>query len=67
MTVGFPGSSVVKNLPAKQEMWVQSLGWEDPPEKKMTTDFNIFAGKSCGQRKTGNSPQDHKELDTLSN
>ena len=21
----------VKNLPAMQETWVQSLGWEDPP------------------------------------
>ena len=24
--MGFPGGSVVKNLPAKEEMWVQSLG-----------------------------------------
>ena len=30
---GFPGGSVVKNLPAKQETWVQSLGQEDPLEK----------------------------------
>ena len=28
---GLPGSSVVKNLPAMQETWVQSLGWEDSP------------------------------------
>ena len=28
---GFPGGTVVKNPPAKQETWVQSLGWEDPP------------------------------------
>ena len=27
---GFPDGSVVKNPPAKQEMWVQSLGDEDP-------------------------------------
>jgi len=27
---GFPGSSVVKNPPAKQDTWVWSLGWEDP-------------------------------------
>ena len=29
----FPGGSAVNNLPAVleiQEMWVQSLGWEDP-------------------------------------
>ena len=25
-----PGGSAVKNLPAMQEMWVQSLVWEDP-------------------------------------
>ena len=31
--LGFPGGSVVKNLPAKQKMWVQSLGWEDPLEE----------------------------------
>ena len=27
---GFPCGSVVKNLPAKQETWVQSLDQEDP-------------------------------------
>ena len=26
-------SQLVKNLPAMQETWVQSLGWEDPLEK----------------------------------
>ena len=25
--------NVVKNLPAMQETWVLSLGWEDPLEK----------------------------------
>ena len=29
----FPGGSVVKNLPATQEPWVQSLGQEDTLEK----------------------------------
>ena len=28
---------VVKNLPAMLDTWVQSLGWEDPMEKGMTT------------------------------
>ena len=28
---------MVKNLPAMQETWVQSLGWEDPLEKGMAT------------------------------
>ena len=41
--VGFPGSSVVKNLPVKQETWVQFLGQEDPPKKEMTTHFSILA------------------------
>ena len=26
-------AQMVKNLPAMQETWVQSLGWEDPLEK----------------------------------
>ena len=30
---GFPGGSVLKNPPAKQEMWVGFLGWEDSPER----------------------------------
>ena len=29
----FPVAQLVKNLPAMQEMWVLSLGWEDPLEK----------------------------------
>ena len=39
---GFPGSSVVKNLPAKQETWVQSLGWEDLLEKEMAICSSIL-------------------------
>ena len=35
--MGFPGGSVVKNPPAMQETWVQSLGWEDPLEEGMET------------------------------
>ena len=29
----FPVAQMVKNLPAMRETWVQSLGWEDSPEK----------------------------------
>ena len=43
MQLGFPGGSVVKNLPAIQETWVQSLGWEDPLEEEMTTYSSILA------------------------
>jgi len=35
----------VKNLPAVQETWVQSLGWEDPLEKRMTIHSSILAGR----------------------
>ena len=38
-------SQLVKNLPAVQETHGQSLGWEDPLEKEMTTHSNILAGK----------------------
>ena len=34
---------MVKNLPAMQETWVRSLGWEDPLEKRMATHSSILA------------------------
>ena len=34
---------MVKNLPAMQETYVQSLGQEDPLEKEMTTHSSISA------------------------
>ena len=36
----------VKNLPAVQETWVLSLGWEDALEKEMATHSSILASKS---------------------
>ena len=36
-------ASSVKNLTAKQEVQVRSLGREDPLEKEMATPFSIFA------------------------
>ena len=41
--VGFPVAQTVKNLPAMQETWVQSLGWEDPLEKGMAIHSSILA------------------------
>ena len=35
-------SQMVKNLPAVQETWVQSLGWKDPLEKGMATQYSIL-------------------------
>ena len=34
---------MVKNLPAMQETWVQSLGREDPLEKEVATHSSILA------------------------
>ena len=42
----FPGGSAVKNPPAMQktqEMWIQSLGQEDPLEKGIATHSSILA------------------------
>ena len=36
-------AEMVKNLPAVQEIWVQTLGWEDPLEKEMAIRSNILA------------------------
>ena len=35
-------AQMVKNPPAVQETWVQSLGWEDPLEKGMVTHSSIL-------------------------
>ena len=40
---GFPDGSVIKNLSAKYEMRVWSLGREDPLEKEMVTHSSILA------------------------
>ena len=42
MSLGFPDGSVVKNLPAVQETWVQSLGREDPLEEGMATHSSVL-------------------------
>ena len=36
-------AQLVKNLPAMQEIWIQSLGQEDLLEKEMATHFSILA------------------------
>ena len=36
-------AQTIKNLPAMQETWVQSLGWEYPLEEGMTTLSSILA------------------------
>ena len=49
MLKGFPGGSVVKNLPAvqePQETRVRSLGQEDALEKGMATHSSILAWRT---------------------
>jgi len=36
-------AQTIKNLPAVQETWVHSLGWEIPLEKGIATHSNILA------------------------
>ena len=43
MVRDFPGEAVVKNLPARQEAWIWSLGQKDPLEKRMATHSSILA------------------------
>ena len=38
-------AQMVKNLLTRQEAWVQSLGWENPLEKRMVTYSSILAWK----------------------
>ena len=52
-------AQLVKNLPAMQETWVQSLGWEDLLEKGKATHSSILAWripwtvKSTGSQRVG--------------
>ena len=36
-------AQMIKKLPAMQETWVQSLGWEDPLEEGMATHSSVLA------------------------
>ena len=44
-------AQIVKNLPAMQETWVQSLGWEDPLEECLATHSSILAWKTATDRR----------------
>ena len=48
-------AQLVRNPPAMWEIWVRSLGWEDPLEKGKATHSSILAWRI---------PWSHKELDT---
>ena len=44
-SLAFLLAQTIKSLSAMQENQVQSLGWEDPLEKEITTHVNILAWK----------------------
>ena len=50
-------AQLVKNLPAVQETWVPSLGWEDPLEKGIATLSSILAWRIPWTEEPGYSPQ----------
>ena len=50
---GFPDGSVIKNMPAMQETWVQSLGREDSLKQKMTIHSSILAWEISWSEESG--------------
>ena len=53
----------VKSLPAMQEIWVRSLGQEDPWRRKWQPTPVFSPGKSYGQKSlVGHSPWSHKRV-----
>ena len=59
-----PLAQQAKNLPAMQEMWVRSLGWEVPLEEGMATHSSILAWRMPWTEEPGHSSQGWKDLDT---
>ena len=60
---GFPGGSVINNLPANAGDSGLILGWEDPLEKKMATLSRILAWRTPSTEEPGDSPWGCKESD----
>ena len=46
-------AQTAKRLPAVQETWVRSLGWEDPLEKEMAAHSSTLAWKISWTEETG--------------
>ena len=56
---------MVKNLPAMQETWVRSLGWDDPLEKGRATHSSILTWSIPWIEVPGGlQSMGHKKLDT---
>ena len=60
-------AQTVKNPPAMQEIWVQSLGWEDPLENGTATHSSILAWRIPWTEEPGRlySPWGRKGLDMI--
>ena len=50
---GSLGAHTLRNLPAIQETWIRSLGWEDPLEKGMATHSSFLAWRAPWTKKPG--------------
>ena len=61
-----PVAQMVKNLPAMQETWVWSLGWEDPLEKGKATHSSILAWRIPWKEETGGPQSIQNIVFTLS-
>ena len=46
-------AQTVKNLPAMQETWVESLGWEDPLGEERATHSSILAWRMPWTKEPG--------------
>ena len=49
----FLATQLVKNLPAMREIWVRSLGQEDPLENGMATHLSILAWRILWMEEPG--------------
>ena len=55
IAMDFPGDSLVKNLPAMQETWVRSLGWEGHLEEGMANHSSVLAWRIPRTEEPGGS------------
>ena len=62
---GFPGGSVIKNLPASAGASVQSLGGEDALEEEMATHSGILCTEGGQRSLAGYGSWGHKESDSV--
>ena len=65
--VVFPSGSVVKNLSAMQESWVQSMGQEDSLEKGMATHSSVLVWKIPWTEELGRPPSIGSQKSRINN